>query len=189
MGAESGGAAAAGYAGIIGGAAAHIQNFIGEMTPAALAQRREAEKAAKRLNSGVGYGMDLGTKAAARTEGNQQTAALLAAQQAMLARQQAAGNLGGGASAEANRAIAQEALAANAQNEANVQKASNAAAQQQYANDMDIVDAEALRGRAAWERQANISLKTTQGSQGESTAAAAQDMYKRRQAATAAAGA
>jgi hypothetical protein len=165
------GPAAAGMAGIIGGAAAHVQNFIGEMSPAAVAQRREAKKALERLKTGQGYGMSGVEKNTARSEGNQQASALLAAQQAGLARMRAAGAASGGETTEANRAIAQEALGAQAQNEANVQAASNQQAQQEYANDMGLIDAEAARGRQAWAKQADISLQTTQGTQGQATAA------------------
>jgi hypothetical protein len=163
--------AAAGAAGIIGGAAAHVQQFIGEMSPAAVAQRREAKKALERLKSGQGYGMSGVEKGQARSEGSQQAQALLAAQQAGLARMQAAGGIRGGEGAEANRAIAQQALAANAQNEANVQKASNDVAQQEYANDLGLIEGEAARGRKAWSDQAQVSLQTTQGTQGQATAA------------------
>jgi hypothetical protein len=180
MGMEGAGGAAAGYAGIIGGVAAHLQRYVGELSPAAFAQRREEKKARKRLQAGVGYGMSGIEKDAARSDANQQTASLLAAQQAALARQQQAGALRGGEGTEANRAIAQEALAANAQNEANVQKMSNTVAQQEYANDMNLIDAEAARVRQSMENQANISLQTTQGAQGEKTAAAGQDYYQRR---------
>lgn len=178
--AAGGGGAAAGYAGIIGGVASHIQNLAGEMSPAAIAQRREAKKARKRLEAGVGYGMDAAERDTARVEGSQQTASLLAAQQAALARQQHAGSIQGGEGTEANRAIAQEALAANAQNEANVQKLSNQVAQQEYANDMGLVDAAAARGRDHAVRQGKISTDTTQGAQGADTAAAGQDIYQRR---------
>lgn len=164
-------------AGIVGGIAAHVQNFVGEMSPAAVAQRREAKKARERLAAGQGYGMSGVEKNQARSEANQQTASLLAQQQAGLARQQAAGSIRGGEGAEANRAIAQQALAANAQSEANVQRASNAQAQQEYANDMAMVDAAAARARAAWEKQADISLQTTQGPQGEKTGQGAQALY------------
>lgn len=169
--------AAGGVAGIIGGIAAHVQNFIGEMSPAAVAQRREAKKARERLAAGQGYGMSGVEKNQARSEANQQTASLLAQQQAGLARQQAAGGIRGGEGAEANRAIAQQALAANAQSEANVQRASNAQAQQEYANDTAMVDNAAARARAAWEKQAEISMQTTQGKQGDKTAAGGQAMY------------
>jgi hypothetical protein len=178
--AGAGAGAAAGYVGWIGGVASHLQNLAGELSPAAIAQRREAKKARKRLEAGVGYGMDGAEKDTARSDANQQTASLLAAQQAGLARQQNAGSLRGGESAEANRAIAQEALAANAQNEANIQRMSNQVAQQEYANDMGLVDAAAARGRDHAQRQGKISQDATQGRQGESTAAAAQDVYQRR---------
>ncbi len=172
MGLESAASPAAGYAGIIGGAAAHVQNFVGEQSPAAVAQRREAKKALERLKTGQGYGMSAVEKSTERSAGNQQAAALLAAQQAGLARQQAAGGLRGGEGTEANRAIAKEALAANAQNEAAVQQASNALAQQEYARDMGAIEGEAARGREAWAKQAQTSLQTTQGAQGQQTAAA-----------------
>lgn len=180
-GGGAGGMVGGGIVGTIGGIAAHAQNLAGELSPAAIAQRREAKKARKRLAAGVGYGMSGAEKDTARADANQQTASTLAAQQAMLARQQAAGNISGGQTAEANRAIAQEALAANAQNEANVQRMSNQVAQQEYANDMGLVDAAAARGRDHAVRQANISLQTTQGEQGDKTAAAAQYGYQQRQ--------
>lgn len=158
MGAE----AAAGYAGIIGGAAAHTQGFIGNAMPSAAAQRKEFQKARNRLRTGT-YGYSNAQQQQAQAMGNQQLQAQAAQQQSDVARLQAAGALAGGAATEAQRAIAQQQAAGAAQVAQGVQAASNAQAQAQYAADQGRVDAQADRARAFWKNQADISMQTTQG--------------------------
>lgn len=154
--------AAAGYAGIIGGAAAHVQGMAGEVSPAANAQRKEFKKARDRLRQGT-YGFSSAQQQQAQAMGNQQLQAQAQQQQSDIARMQAGGQLAGGAATEAQRAVAQQQAVGAAQVAGAVQQASNAAAQAQHANDQAIVDAQAQRARAFWKDQADISLKTTQG--------------------------
>lgn len=158
MGAE----AAAGYAGIIGGAAAHLQGMAGEISPAASAQRKEFRKAKDRLREGT-YGFSSAQQQGAQAVGNQQLQSQAAQQQADISRASAGGQLAGGAATEAQRAVAQQQAAGAAQVAAGVQAASNQNAQAQYAVDQGIVDAQADRARAFWKRQADVSLQTTQG--------------------------
>lgn len=159
----SGPAGAAGYAGIIGGVAGHLQEMGGELTPAAMAQRKEFRKAKDRLRNGI-YGFSEAQKQQAQATGTREVESQGQQQQADIARMQAAGQLAGGAATEAQRAVAREQAAGAAQVAAGVQAASNAAAQAQHANDQALVDAQADRARRFWQRQAQISMQTTQGS-------------------------
>jgi hypothetical protein len=146
----------------IGGAAAHIQGMVGEVSPGAVAQRKEFKKSRDRLRMG-NYGFSSAQQQQAQAMGNQQLQAQAGAQQSDIARMAAAGGLAGGAATEAQRAVAQQQAVGAAQVAAGVQQASNAAAQQQHMNDQGIVDAQADRARAFWREQGNISLQTTQG--------------------------
>lgn len=134
---------------------AGVADMAGEFSPAANAQRRAYKKAKTRLDSGVGYGFSDAQKSTMGAQGNQAVAAQLAAQQSAVSRQQAAGALSGGGAAAANRAIAQSAAAGAAQNAANVQAQSNVQARQQFATDTAMIDAQADRGRAVWQRQSD----------------------------------
>lgn len=158
MGAE----AAAGYAGIMGGVAAHIQGMAGEVSPGAVAQRKEFKKARTRLRT-ENYGLSSAQQQQAQAFGNQQVQAQAGQQQADIARASAGGQLAGGAATEAQRAVAQQQAAGAAQVAGQVQAASNAAATAQHANDQGLVDAQADRARAFWKRQGDISMATTQG--------------------------
>ena len=129
-----------------------------------MAQRREANKAMRRLSGKEGtgvYGLSQAEKNTMRSEGSAATQAQMAGLQAQLARQQV--------SPEATRAVAQVGMAANAQNEASIQQASNAAAQEEYNRDVSFVDNQAARGRQMWENQANISMQTTGAGQGNAS--------------------
>ena len=151
--------------GIIGGAAAHLQGMAGELSPAAAAQRKEFKKARTRLKTGE-YGYSQAQQQKAQAMGNQQLQAQAAQQQADVARASAGGQLAGGALTEAQRAISQQQAAGAAQIAGQVQQESNVAAQAQYAADQANVDAQAQRMRGFWQKQADISLQTTQGGAG-----------------------
>ena len=120
--------------------------LIGELTPAAFAQRREFKKARDRLNKGE-YGFSQAQKQQDTTAMNQAAAQQLSAQQADVARQQAGGMLSGGASAKAQRDIAKAGAAQAAQNQAAVQAQSNQAAQAQYAADQNMIAQQAAQAR------------------------------------------
>ena len=158
----------AGYAGIIGGVASHMYDNIGAMSPAARAQRQEFKKAKTRLHSGMdatggGYGTPQAKQAQDASVANQQLSQQSAQMGADIARQRAGGLVSGGQATEENRARAGEVLGARAQVAAQGQATSNQAAQQQYAVDTGLVDAQAERARNFWKRQGDISMATTQG--------------------------
>ena len=144
----------------IGGVAAHVQGMVGEMSPSAVAQRKEFKKARDRLKMG-NYGYSSAQQQQAQAMGNQQLQAQAGAQQSDVARLSAAGGLSGGAATEAQRTIAQQQAIGAAQVAAGVQQQSNMAAQQQYAADQGRVDAQADRARRFWKDQADISRETT----------------------------
>lgn len=147
----------------IGGGAAHLQTFAGELGPAAKAQRKEFKKSAERLRSGA-FGFTEGQRQGAAKVARQGVAATQAQQQSDVARMQAAGGLTGGAAGEAQRAVAGEAQRANAAINQQVQQASDQYAAQQYAQARADVDEQAQRWRDLWDKQSNISMQTTQGS-------------------------
>ena len=134
--------------------------FIGEMGPAARAQRQEFKKAATRMRSGS-FGFTEGQRQQAGAVARQGIANQQAQQGAAVARMQAAGLLGGGAAANAMGQIAARGQQAQAATEANIQAASDAKAQQQYAQDQATIDAQADRRREMWRRQAQISQSAT----------------------------
>jgi hypothetical protein len=176
MGAE----AAAGYAGIIGGTAAHLQGMAGEVSPSATAQRQEFKKARDRLKIGQ-YGFSSAQQQSAQAMGNQMLQAQAGQQQDAIARASAGGQLAGGAATEAQRAVAQEQAVGAAQIAEGVQAASNAAAQANHSRDQGIVDNQADRARAFWREQGAISMQTTQGANiGEGSQAMADSLRKRK---------
>lgn len=144
----------------IGGTAAHLQTYAGELGPAAAAQRKEFKKAQERMRTGA-FGFTEGQRQGAAKVGRQGIAAQQASQQADLARAQAGGLVTGGATSEAQRQIAQAGQNAQGQLEADVQAASDASAQNQYARDRATIDAQAQRWRDLWNKQADISMQTT----------------------------
>lgn len=144
----------------IGGGAAHIQSFTGELGPAAQAQRKEFKKSAERLRSGA-FGFTEGQRQGAAKVARQGVAATQAQQQSDVARMQAAGGLTGGAAGEAQRAVAGEAQRANAAINQQVQQASDQYAANQYQQARADVDEQAQRWRDLWNKQADISMQTT----------------------------
>lgn len=145
----------------IGGVAAHIQGMVGDVSPSAVAQRKEFKKAKGRLAMG-NYGYSSAQQQQAQAMGNQQLQAQAGAGQSDIARLSAAGGLAGGAATEAQRAVAQQQAIGAAQLAAGVQQQSNIAAQQQHAADQSRVDSQADRARAFWREQGKISMDTTQ---------------------------
>lgn len=120
--------------------------LIGELTPAAFAQRREFKKARDRLAKGE-YGFSQAQKQQDTTAMNQAVAQQAAGQQADIARQQAGGLVSGGGAAAAQREIAKAQAAQTAQNQAAVQAQSNQAAKAQYAADQGMVAQQAARSQ------------------------------------------
>lgn len=138
----------------IGQAAGEMaQPLLQEFSPAAVAQRKEFKKAREQLRAG-NFGYTEAQKQQEGMSGAQQIAAQQAQVQADIARQQAAGTLSGGGATDARRALYQQALAANAQNAANVQAASNAKAQYDYEAAQGRVDAQAGLARKFWKDDA-----------------------------------
>ena len=145
----------------IGGVAAHVQGMVGDVSPSAVAQRKEFKKAKGRLAMD-NYGYSSAQQQQAQAMGNQQLQAQAGAGQSDIARLSAAGGLAGGAATEAQRAVAQQQAIGAAQLAAGVQQQSNIAAQQQHAADQSRVDSQADRARAFWREQGKISMDTTQ---------------------------
>jgi hypothetical protein len=112
--------------------------ILGELSPAAQAQRREFRKARDRLNKGE-YGFSNAQKAQDTTAKNQAVAEQLAAQQANAARAQASG--------VEQRKLSQTFAAQIAQNQASTQAESNQAARAQYAADQATVGQQAAHNQ------------------------------------------
>ena len=143
-----------------GGATAHGATILGELGPAAKAQRQEFKKAKGRMRTD-NYGFSEAQTQQAQAQGNQALAGQQQQQQADIARAQAAGQLAGGAATEAQRMVANQAQAGAAQVAGQVQQASNAYAQGQYDRDQARIDAQAQRWRDVNAKQADISMQTT----------------------------
>lgn len=124
-----------------------------EFSPAAVAQRKEWRKARNRLKTGT-YGFTEAERQKATAPGQMAAAQQTAQANADVARAQAAGQLSGGQATEAMRQAYFAAAAQNAANAQNVQAASDAAAQRQYAQDQGTIDAQAARARAFWKQDA-----------------------------------
>jgi hypothetical protein len=144
---------------IIGDAAGKVGEFVGntvgqiagEFSPTAIAQRKEAQKAAQKLRTG-----EFGTSAAEKQNSYAQAQKLLQAQGANMAqdvaRQQAAGNLSGGAYADAVRNLAQQTQGALGNVAGQIQQSSDRMARSDYQQALGLVDAGAARGREFWSR-------------------------------------
>jgi hypothetical protein len=153
------GLAASGGNPVIADAAGKVGEFIGntagqigaEFTPAAKAQRAEARKAAQKLRTG-----EFGTSATEKQNSYAQAQKLLQAQSANMqqdvARQQAAGNLSGGAYSDAVRNLAQQTQGALGNVAGQIQQSSDRMAQSNYQQALGLVDAQADRGREFWTR-------------------------------------
>lgn len=133
-----------------------------ETSPEVVAQKMQYAKAMQRLRTGEGYGATKAQKAQERAEGSMQLSAQLAAQQAGLQRAQAGDMVSGGQVADIAKAQAGQAAAGTAQVARDVQARSNLLAQQQYAEDIGRIDAEAARRRQLAAQQAEM-LQQTQG--------------------------
>lgn len=143
-----------------GGATAHAATLIGEMGPAAAAQREEWRKARDRAKVG-NYGYSQGQRNQSKASTQESTQAATSQQMADIARAAAAGALSGGAMTAAMTNVAQQATMANAAGAAATQQASDNFAQQQYGQDQARIDAQAARWREMNDKQANISMQTT----------------------------
>lgn len=134
----------------------------GESSPEVAAQKMQFAKAMQRLRTGQEYGASKAQKQQEMAEGSAQLSSQLAAQQAGLQRAQAGGLIQGGQVADIAKAQAGQAAAGTAQVARDVQARSNLIAQQQYAEDIGRIDAEAARRRQLASQQAEI-LQQTQG--------------------------
>jgi hypothetical protein len=164
IGGGIGGAVGAGIGALVGGPGGAaigkgIGEFVGDTTgqiagefsPTAIAQRKEAQKAAQKLRTG-----EFGTSAAEKQNSYAQAQKLLQAQGANMAqdvaRQQAAGNLSGGAYADAVRNLAQQTQGALGNVAGQIQQSSDRMARSDYQQALGLVDAGAARGREFWSR-------------------------------------
>lgn len=143
-------------AGAMGNLAAAGALSAGESSPEVAAQKMQFAKAMQRLRTGEGYGATKAQKAQERAEGSMQLSAQLAAQQAGLQRAQAGDMVSGGQVADIAKAQAGQAAAGTAQVARDVQARSNLLAQQQYAEDIGRIDAEAARRRQMAQQQAGL---------------------------------
>lgn len=130
-----------------------VQPLLEEFSPSARAQRKMFRDARNRMKAGT-YGFTEAQRQDATGSANQNVAMQQAMVQSDLARQQAGGTLTGGAATDARRAAYQAAAAGMAANANAVQQASDRSAQNQYAQDQAIIDAQADRARKFWQKDA-----------------------------------
>jgi hypothetical protein len=140
MGAE----AAIGQIVSAGSSAALKSGMLGELTPAAAAQRRLFKKAKTALDTGEF--VSAAEKAQAAMQGNDAARGDKMQGAADVARMQAFARSGALAEAQRQRAIGESARQAQVQ--ATVQQGANQLAQQRYQNAQGLVDAQAARMRA-----------------------------------------
>lgn len=150
-------------AGAMGSLAAAGALSAGESSPEVAAQKMQFAKAMQRLRTGQEYGASKAQKQQEMAEGSAQLSAQLAAQQAGLQRAQAGGMVSGGQVADIAKAQSGQAAAGTAQVAKDVQARSNLLAQQQYAEDVGRIDAEAARRRQMAQQQAALISGAAEG--------------------------